>query len=309
MHRHRSRTGGLRERRRGGIDARDLPARRGAPCIPERRSAPRPRLPRSRNSSRSRPRPKCSRRAPARWRRRTSRSASFRSPAPRPSSWRTRWASIPSKGSTSRWSRPQAGRSSATRPSTRNTTRPICCRPCRSRSRSGSAPSQSPSQCPRSRTSTARRSRSPIKHKDKRDPKQWKGFQVRDPFDYSMHNYLLRYYLAEHGRRPGCGRAAARRAAAGNGGEPARGQHRRLSRTRQRLSAGDLRRRRLPPYPVEGDLGRTSLLQLHRQQGVHHADAEQLRGAGARHRGCDCLCLESGEPQADRRDDRAGQLS
>ena len=41
-----------------------------------------------------------------------------------------------------------------------------------------------------------------VKHKDKRDPKQWKGFKLAIPFDYSMHNYLLRYYLAEHGLDP-----------------------------------------------------------------------------------------------------------
>jgi nitrate/nitrite transport system substrate-binding protein len=41
-----------------------------------------------------------------------------------------------------------------------------------------------------------------IKHKDKRDPKQWKGFKFAVPFDYSMHNYLLRYYVAEHGLDP-----------------------------------------------------------------------------------------------------------
>ena len=41
-----------------------------------------------------------------------------------------------------------------------------------------------------------------MKHKDKRDPKQWKGFKLAIPFDYSMHNYLLRYYLAEHGLDP-----------------------------------------------------------------------------------------------------------
>jgi nitrate/nitrite transport system substrate-binding protein len=40
------------------------------------------------------------------------------------------------------------------------------------------------------------------KHKDKRDPKRWKGFQFAVPFDYSMHNYLLRYYVAEHGPDP-----------------------------------------------------------------------------------------------------------
>jgi len=41
-----------------------------------------------------------------------------------------------------------------------------------------------------------------IKHKDRRDPKSWKGFKFAVPFDYSMHNYLLRYYIAEHGIDP-----------------------------------------------------------------------------------------------------------
>ncbi|NWG24887.1 MAG: ABC transporter substrate-binding protein [Pseudorhodoplanes sp.] len=41
-----------------------------------------------------------------------------------------------------------------------------------------------------------------IKHKDKRDPKDWKGMKFAIPFDYSIHNYLLRYYLAEHGLDP-----------------------------------------------------------------------------------------------------------
>lgn len=41
-----------------------------------------------------------------------------------------------------------------------------------------------------------------VKHKDRRDPKTWKGFKFAVPFDYSMHNYLLRYYLAEHGIDP-----------------------------------------------------------------------------------------------------------
>lgn len=41
-----------------------------------------------------------------------------------------------------------------------------------------------------------------MKHKDKTDPKSWKGMKFAVPFDYSMHNYLLRYYLAEHGIDP-----------------------------------------------------------------------------------------------------------
>ncbi|MCH8498541.1 MAG: ABC transporter substrate-binding protein [Marinobacter sp.] len=39
-------------------------------------------------------------------------------------------------------------------------------------------------------------------HQDKRDPKQWKGFRFGVPFEYSMHNFLLRYLLAEHGLDP-----------------------------------------------------------------------------------------------------------
>ena len=41
-----------------------------------------------------------------------------------------------------------------------------------------------------------------LKHKERRDPKTWKGMRFGIPFDYSMHNYLLRYYLAEAGIDP-----------------------------------------------------------------------------------------------------------
>jgi nitrate/nitrite transport system substrate-binding protein len=40
------------------------------------------------------------------------------------------------------------------------------------------------------------------KHKNARDPKQWKGFKFAVPFEFSMHNFLLRYYVAEHGLDP-----------------------------------------------------------------------------------------------------------
>ncbi|HEY0202102.1 MAG TPA: CmpA/NrtA family ABC transporter substrate-binding protein [Burkholderiaceae bacterium] len=40
------------------------------------------------------------------------------------------------------------------------------------------------------------------KHKSNRDPKNWKGFKFAIPFEYSMHNFLLRYYLAEAGINP-----------------------------------------------------------------------------------------------------------
>lgn len=41
-----------------------------------------------------------------------------------------------------------------------------------------------------------------LKHKNLRDPRQWKGFKLAVPFEYSMHNFLLRYYLAENGVNP-----------------------------------------------------------------------------------------------------------
>lgn len=41
-----------------------------------------------------------------------------------------------------------------------------------------------------------------LKHKNNRDPKNWKGFKFAIPFEFSMHNMLLRYYLAEAGIDP-----------------------------------------------------------------------------------------------------------
>lgn len=41
-----------------------------------------------------------------------------------------------------------------------------------------------------------------MKHKDKRNPADWKGFKFAVPFEYSMHNFLLRYYVAEAGLNP-----------------------------------------------------------------------------------------------------------
>lgn len=40
------------------------------------------------------------------------------------------------------------------------------------------------------------------KHREKRDPKDWRGFRLAVPFDFSMHNYLLRAYVAEAGLDP-----------------------------------------------------------------------------------------------------------
>ena len=41
-----------------------------------------------------------------------------------------------------------------------------------------------------------------MKHKDNRDPKNWKGFRFGVPFEQSQHALVLRYFLAEHGLDP-----------------------------------------------------------------------------------------------------------
>ena len=122
-----------------------------------------------------------------------------------------------------------------------------------------------------------------MKHKDKRDPKMWKGFKLAVPFDYSNHNYLLRYYLAEHGIDPDRDLQirsvpppdmVANLRADNIDGFPC---------TRQRGPARRLRRRGLHPHAVERDMGRPSLLLFRREPRIRHFDAEQLRGPAARH--------------------------
>lgn len=41
-----------------------------------------------------------------------------------------------------------------------------------------------------------------LQHVNNRNPKNWKGMVFAIPFEHSMHNYLLRYFLAEHGLDP-----------------------------------------------------------------------------------------------------------
>lgn len=41
-----------------------------------------------------------------------------------------------------------------------------------------------------------------LKHKERRDPRSWKGMTFGVPYQISMQNLLLRYYLAEHGIDP-----------------------------------------------------------------------------------------------------------
>ena len=84
-----------------------------------------------------------------------------------------------------------------------NTTPPTCCRRCRWPCRSASAsPRRSPGRWPAIENTNGQAITLATKHKDRRDPKDWKGFRFAVPFDFSMHNYLLRHYLAEHGIDP-----------------------------------------------------------------------------------------------------------
>jgi len=41
-----------------------------------------------------------------------------------------------------------------------------------------------------------------LRHKDKKDPRQWKGMTLGIPFEFSMQALLLRYFLAENGLDP-----------------------------------------------------------------------------------------------------------
>ena len=41
-----------------------------------------------------------------------------------------------------------------------------------------------------------------LRHRNRRDPKQWNGMKLGVPFEYSMQNLLLRAYLADHGLDP-----------------------------------------------------------------------------------------------------------
>ncbi len=104
------------------------------------------------------------------------------------------------------------------------------------------------------------------------------GFQVRGAvriFDAQLPAALLpgRSGRAESRYR----RADPRRAAARDGGQPARRQYRRLPRARSVQPARGLRRGRLHPHPVEGNLGRPPMLRLRRQRGLHPAEPEHLR--------------------------------
>jgi len=147
-----------------------------------------------------------------------------------------------------------------------------------------------------------------IKHKDRRDPKDWKGFKLAVPFDYSMHNYCCATTSPSTGSTP----IPTSRSA--------RCRRRKWSpisvpttstgfSSRPVQPACGLRRRRLHPPSVEGNLGRAPLLRLRGIEGVHHRDAEYVWCAPEGDHRRDRLRCEVRKPKADRRGDRAGELS
>jgi len=93
-------------------------------------------------------------------------------------------------------------RSSATNRSTRNTTRRTCSRPMPLALTLGAGAAVNPWTTAAIENINGQAITLAMKHKDRRDPKDWKGFRLAVPFDYSMHNYLLRYYVAEAGIDP-----------------------------------------------------------------------------------------------------------
>ena len=147
-----------------------------------------------------------------------------------------------------------------------------------------------------------------MKHKDKRDPKHWKGFKLAVPFDYSMHNYLLRYYLAEHGVDPDTDvqiRAVP---------PPEMVANLRADNIDGFLAPDPVNQRAV--YDGVGFIHLLSKEIWDRHPCCAFAASREFvtrmpntyaRAAQGDHRG-DRLRLEAGEPQADRRGDRAGEL-
>ena len=148
-----------------------------------------------------------------------------------------------------------------------------------------------------------------LKHKDKRDPKQWKGFKFAVPvrvLDAQLPAALLRGRARP---RPGQGHPDPRDAAARDGGQPARRQHRRLPRSRSVQPARGVRRGRLHPHAVQGNLGRPSVLRVRR---AREAFIKQNPNTfAALYRAVLDAAAMARDPKnraADRQGDRAGRL-
>ena len=146
-----------------------------------------------------------------------------------------------------------------------------------------------------------------IKHKDRRDPKSWKGLKFAIPFDYSIHNYLLRYYLAENGIDPDTDvqlRVVP---------PPEMVANLRADNVDGFLAPDNICSARcidgvgfMPS--VEGDVGRPSLLLVRGAADFTTEMPNTYAALTARDHGGERLFVQAGEPQADRRGDRAREL-
>ena len=147
-----------------------------------------------------------------------------------------------------------------------------------------------------------------IKHKEKRDPKDWKGFKFAVPFDYSMHNYLLRYYVAEHGIDPDTDiqiRAVP---------PPEMVANLRAENIDGFLAPDPVNQRAVFDgvgfihMLVEGNLGPASVLRVCSLEGIRHRHAQHLCGAAEGDHRCHGIRGQAGQPQADCGGDCAGKL-
>ena len=147
-----------------------------------------------------------------------------------------------------------------------------------------------------------------LKLKDRRDPKTWKGMRFGIPFDFSMHNYLLRYYLAEAGIDPDADVSLRVMP------PPDMVANLRADNIDGFLGPDPVNQRAVydgvgfHPPPVEGYLGRAPVLRVRGVKGVHCRKPEHLHGAIAGDHRRDRLRQQGREPEGDRRCDRAGQL-
>jgi nitrate/nitrite transport system substrate-binding protein len=122
------------------------------------------------------------------------------------------------------------------------------------------------------------------KHKGVKSAADFKGFKFAVPFDYSMHNFLLRYVVAEAGLDPDRGHPDPRGAAARDGGESPGREPGRLPRPRPLQPAGRPRGDRLHLDAVQGHLAGPPVLRIRGPPGARRDRAEYLRRALPRHR-------------------------
>ncbi len=128
----------------------------------------------------------------------------------------------------------------------------------------GAGATPCPTPCRRSRTSTARRSRSRSSTRTSATRRPGRASSSPCRSTTRCTTTCCATTSPSTASIPDTRHPDPRRAAAGDGREPARRQHRRLPRARSVQPARGVRRRRLHPHAVEGDLGRPSVLRVRR---------------------------------------------